>query len=52
MREYTSVTLPRFLLLRIDAVKETYGFTSRADFVKTAIRREFERLSKIKETKP
>jgi metal-responsive CopG/Arc/MetJ family transcriptional regulator len=46
--DYASVTLPRFLLLRVDEIYHEHGFTSRADFVKTAIRREIERIQKQK----
>ena len=46
MYDYVSVTLPRELLSKVDAYKQEYGYTSRADFVKNAIRREIERLER------
>lgn len=51
MRDYTSVTLPKVLIVKIDEITGYFGFTSRADFVKTAIRRELERLNSIEGTR-
>jgi len=44
--KYTSVTLSRDLLKIVDRAIKGKGFNSRADFVKTAIRNELERLKK------
>ena len=48
MTEYVTVSIPKTLIEKIEAVKETYGYTSRPDFIKQAIRREFERLERKK----
>jgi len=48
MSKYQGVCLPTILLDRIEEIKETFGYTSRADFVKQACRRELERISKMR----
>ena len=48
MSKYNGVCLPKDLLNLIDEKKGKFGYTSRADFIKQAIRRELERLNKIK----
>lgn len=45
---YKTVSLPEKLLKKIDEKKDIFAYSSRADFVKQAIRRELERLNKIK----
>jgi metal-responsive CopG/Arc/MetJ family transcriptional regulator len=49
MAKYQGVCLPNELLYRIDQDTKGMGYTSRTDFIKQAIRRELERLSKHKE---
>ena len=49
MLKYNGVCLPKNLLNLIDENREKYGYTSKADFVKQAVRRELERLKIIKE---
>ena len=44
MNNYVSVCLPRKLTNIVDERVEQLGFTSRADFVKQAIRNELKRL--------
>ena len=44
MKKYVGVNLPRDLTDLIDKITKNYGFTSRADFVKQAIRNELRRL--------
>jgi len=48
MTEYVTVSIPRALIKKIDAAKITHGFTSRPDFIKQSIRRELERICKIR----
>jgi metal-responsive CopG/Arc/MetJ family transcriptional regulator len=47
MTKYQGVCLPTDLLQLIEQKKRKYGFTSRSDFVKTAIREKLERLQKM-----
>jgi len=47
MSKYQGVCLPENILRLIDEKKQSFGYTSRADFVKQAIRRELERLDRI-----
>jgi len=48
MGKYICVSLPENLVKKIDLKKQEIDyFTSRADFVKQAIRRELERLERI-----
>lgn len=49
MTKYLAVCLPVKLLKTVDEKKEIHNFTSRADLVKNAIRRELERLNKIEQ---
>jgi len=42
------VSLPIEMLEKIDEVVKKYPYSSRADFVKDAVRRELERVNKIK----
>lgn len=51
MLQYMGVSLPMPLLNKIDEMRQKYQFSSRADFVKQACRREIERLEKRKENK-
>jgi metal-responsive CopG/Arc/MetJ family transcriptional regulator len=51
MPKYQGVSLSKELLDIIDTKIEGYGYQSRADFVRQAIRRELERLSRLKEFK-
>jgi metal-responsive CopG/Arc/MetJ family transcriptional regulator len=44
MKKYQGISLPKKLLDMIDSKKETFGFTSKADFIKQAIRHELQRL--------
>lgn len=44
MRKFSCVSLPTKLMQLVDEKKEIYGYSSRADFVKQAIRRELEKL--------
>jgi len=44
MYEYITVSIPKSLIEKIDAIKKTYGYTSRPDFIKQAIRHELRRL--------
>jgi len=46
MTEYTSVSLGKELLKKVDSVIGDGAYTSRADFVKQAIRHELTRLRK------
>ena len=46
MSRYLSVCLPKKLLKLVDA-KKGDKYTSRADFVKQAIRRELERVERV-----
>ena len=48
MGKYQGVCLPNELLFRIDEKRKGLGYTSRTDFIKQAIRREIERICKIK----
>ena len=48
MTKYLTVSLPENLLKKVDNKREAFAYSSRADFIKQAIRRELERLNKIK----
>jgi metal-responsive CopG/Arc/MetJ family transcriptional regulator len=45
INKYQGVSLPKRLLDLIDSKKEEFGFTSKTDFIKQAIRHELERIS-------
>jgi len=47
MNAYMGVSLPIDLLSKVDEKVKIHFFSSRADFVKNAIRRELERLNKV-----
>ena len=47
MTNYLGVSLPITLLKRVDEKITIFSYSSRADFIKEAIRRELQRLDKI-----
>ena len=44
MTKFVTVSIPKRLIDKIEAVKVSHGFTSRPDFIKQAIRHELLRL--------
>jgi len=46
MRDYTSVSIPRELLLIVDEKRQGKGYSSRAEFVRQAIRHEIKRIDR------
>ena len=40
--EWASVSLPRVLLTRVDAIFEERGYSSRADYIRSAIQRQLD----------
>ena len=48
MVKYIGVSLPITLLEKIDEKRKSGSYSSRADFVKESVRRELERLEKLK----
>ena len=46
MNTYEPVSLPKKLLHLIDEKKSTHGYTSRADFIKQAVRKELDQLDR------
>jgi len=47
MNKYMGVSLPIEMLRKVDEKTKLHSFSSRADFVKNAVRRELERLNKL-----
>lgn len=45
MNNYVSVCLPRILTNLVDRQVKKLGYTSRADFIKQAVRNELQRLT-------
>lgn len=46
MGNYYGVSLPKTLLDRIDKIKEKYGYATKADFIREAIRKELDKHEK------
>jgi len=49
MTKYVCISIPEQITQMIDKKYPVYGYSSRADFVKQAIRHELERLSVVQE---
>lgn len=46
MNRYNGISLPKNLINRIDRIREKYGYTTKADFIREAVRRELDKLEK------
>jgi len=49
MNQYNGVSLPKNLLQKINEKRKKFGYTSNADFIRQAIRRELDRIERLEE---